>query len=79
MRPIGGERRTNGAVVDSKNRLTIKALFTASGQFLEALRSKARRIEKIIIAEGTRERRLDEIFDLARDAGVGSTSLLAKT
>ncbi|HTH37991.1 MAG TPA: 23S rRNA (guanosine(2251)-2'-O)-methyltransferase RlmB [Pyrinomonadaceae bacterium] len=47
-----------------------KGLIYGIGPVLEALRSKARRIEKIIIAEGTRERRLDEIFDLARDAGV---------
>ena len=47
-----------------------KGLIYGIGPVLEALRSKARRIEKIIIAEGTRERRLDEIFGLAREAGI---------
>ena len=37
---------------------------------LEALRANARRIEKIVVAEGVREKRLQEIFDLARAAGV---------
>jgi 23S rRNA (guanosine2251-2'-O)-methyltransferase len=37
---------------------------------LEALRSKARRIQKIAIADGVREHRLAEIFDLARANGV---------
>lgn len=37
---------------------------------LEALRASARRIERIYLAEGSRERRLDEIFELARDKGV---------
>ena len=34
---------------------------------LEALRSNARRVEKIVIAEGARVHRLSEIFDLARE------------
>jgi len=37
---------------------------------LEALRANARRIEKIFIAEGAREKRLQEIFDLARTSGI---------
>ncbi|MGD9564301.1 MAG: 23S rRNA (guanosine(2251)-2'-O)-methyltransferase RlmB [Pyrinomonadaceae bacterium] len=36
----------------------------------EALRANARRIDKIFLADGARERRLDEIIDLARAAGV---------
>jgi 23S rRNA (guanosine2251-2'-O)-methyltransferase len=36
----------------------------------EALKANTRRIDKILIAEGARERRLDEIFDLARSSGV---------
>ncbi len=36
----------------------------------EALRANARRIDKIIVAEGSRERRFDEIFDLARRQNV---------
>jgi len=34
---------------------------------LEALRSGARRIEKIIVADGARQHRLNEIFELARE------------
>ena len=37
---------------------------------IEALRGNARRINKVYVAEGSRERRLDEIYDLARAAGV---------
>jgi len=37
---------------------------------LEMLRANARRIEKIVIAEGVREKRLQDIFDLARTNGV---------
>jgi 23S rRNA (guanosine2251-2'-O)-methyltransferase len=37
---------------------------------LEALRAGTRRIEKILVAEGAHERRLNEIFGLAREKGV---------
>ena len=37
---------------------------------LEALRANARKVEKIYFAEGAREKRLDEIFQLARENGV---------
>lgn len=37
---------------------------------LEALRSGARRVEKILVAEGGGEKRLAEVLELARDAGV---------
>jgi 23S rRNA (guanosine2251-2'-O)-methyltransferase len=37
---------------------------------LEALRARARRIEKILIAEGAKTDRLRDIFDAARRAGV---------
>lgn len=37
---------------------------------LEALRSDSRRIERILIAEGAREHRLSEIFELARERGL---------
>lgn len=36
----------------------------------EALRSGARRIEKVLVAEGGGEKRLSEIVDLAREAGI---------
>lgn len=37
---------------------------------LEALRADARRIEKIFVADGAREKRLTEIYELARENGV---------
>ena len=37
---------------------------------LEALRANARRVDKIFVAEGANEHRLNEIFDLARSNGV---------
>jgi len=37
---------------------------------LEALRASSRRIDKIMIAEGAREHRLDEIVGLAREKGI---------
>ena len=55
---------------DGAERPRENGLIYGIGPVLEALRSKARRIDKIMIAEGTREKRLDEIFALARDAGI---------
>ena len=57
-------------VPERREPVSDRSLIYGIGPVLEALRSKARRIEKIVIAEGTRERRLDEIFDLAREAGI---------
>ncbi len=37
---------------------------------LEALRAGSRRIGRVMIADGAREHRLEEIFDLARQAGI---------
>lgn len=37
---------------------------------LEALRARNRRIEKILIADGANEKRIQEIYDLARENGV---------
>ncbi|MGI9036424.1 MAG: 23S rRNA (guanosine(2251)-2'-O)-methyltransferase RlmB [Pyrinomonadaceae bacterium] len=37
---------------------------------LESLRAGGRRIEKILIADGARERRLNEVLDLAREKGI---------
>lgn len=37
---------------------------------LESLRAGARRIDKILVAEGTHEKRLSELFDLAREKRV---------
>lgn len=36
----------------------------------EALRANSRRVDKILLAEGVREHRFDEIYDLARAGGV---------
>jgi 23S rRNA (guanosine2251-2'-O)-methyltransferase len=37
---------------------------------LEVLRAKSRRVDRILIAEGVREKRLEEILDLAREHGI---------
>jgi 23S rRNA (guanosine2251-2'-O)-methyltransferase len=37
---------------------------------IEALRANSRRIDRIYVAEGAREKRLEEIYDLARAGGV---------
>ncbi len=37
---------------------------------IEALRANSRRVDKILIADGSREKRLDEVFDLARAGGI---------
>ena len=37
---------------------------------LEALRANARRVDKVFVAEGAKEHRLNEIFELARSGGV---------
>lgn len=37
---------------------------------IEALRANSRRVDKILVADGAREKRLDEVFDLARAGGI---------
>ena len=37
---------------------------------IEALRADARRVDKILVAEGAREKRLQEVFDIARERGI---------
>ncbi len=37
---------------------------------IEALRANSRRVDKILVADGSREKRLDEVFDLARAGGI---------
>ena len=37
---------------------------------IEALRANSRRIDRISVAEGSREKRLDEMYDLARSSGI---------
>ena len=46
---------------------------------LEALRANARRIDRIAIAEGAREKRLHEIIDLARAGGIRTDRVLRET
>ena len=54
----------------SYDRQTDKAAMFGVLPVLEALRAKSRRIDKIIIAEGSREKRLHEILDIARAGGI---------
>lgn len=42
---------------------------------LEALRARARRIDKVLIAQGVREHRLNDIVELARENGIAVTKI----
>lgn len=42
---------------------------------LEALRARARRIDKVLIAQGVREHRLNDIIELARENGIAVTKI----
>src|SRR5512139_2134943 len=42
---------------------------------LEALRARARRIDKVMIAHGVREHRLNDIVELARENGIAVTKI----
>jgi 23S rRNA (guanosine2251-2'-O)-methyltransferase len=64
LRPKGVEEK------DSRLKTQDSRLIFGVLPVLEALRANARRIDKVIIAEGAKEHRLNEIFDLARDHGV---------
>jgi 23S rRNA (guanosine2251-2'-O)-methyltransferase len=46
---------------------------------LEALRANARKIDRIAIAEGARERRLQEVIELARSNGIRTDRVLRET
>ncbi|NOT47916.1 MAG: 23S rRNA (guanosine(2251)-2'-O)-methyltransferase RlmB [Acidobacteria bacterium] len=59
------EREAPPARSDHRNGLIYGVL-----PVIEALRANARRVDKIMIAEGAREQRLNEIFDLARQNNV---------
>jgi 23S rRNA (guanosine2251-2'-O)-methyltransferase len=61
-----GANRDSGHHERPSNHATIFGVLPV----LEALRANARRIQKIVVAEGVREKRLQEIFDTARAAGV---------
>ena len=56
------QEETNRALVDNA---TFGVL-----PVLEILRAGSRRIDRIIVAEGVREQRLNEVFDLARTHGI---------
>ena len=60
-------RRVKSSVPDSALRTPHSAIVFGVLPVLEALRANSRRIDKIVIAEGAREKRLQEIFDLARE------------
>lgn len=63
-----GEHRRNRPRVVPEQR-PANLIFGVS-PVLEALKANARRIEKVIIAEGTREHRLSDIITAARDHGI---------
>lgn len=64
-----GERQTTRPEQTAKDNSRAASLFGVA-PVLEALRANSRRIEKILIADGAREKRLTEIFDLARRSGI---------
>jgi 23S rRNA (guanosine2251-2'-O)-methyltransferase len=67
-RRLADERRKPS--VKTPDRSTSQATMFGVLPVLEALRASARRIDKIVVAEGAREKRLEEVFDLARANGV---------
>jgi 23S rRNA (guanosine2251-2'-O)-methyltransferase len=64
-RPKTEDRQTNSAIRDSQSAILFGVL-----PVLEALRSENRRIEKILVADGAKEKRLFEILDLAQTKGI---------
>ncbi len=66
-RPPADARRPPAKIPD---RPTGQATMFGVLPVLEALRASARRIDKIVVAEGAREKRLEEIFELARANGI---------
>ena len=67
-RPRTDDRRS--PVSKAHERTTGQAAVFGVLPVLEALRANSRRIEKIVVAEGARETRLQEIFEIARANGV---------
>src|SRR5438128_4512818 len=57
---------TENRVVKPKN----ESIIFGVSPVLEALRAESRRIDKILIADGAKEGRLNEIIDLARQKGI---------
>jgi 23S rRNA (guanosine2251-2'-O)-methyltransferase len=65
QRPKAEDRQTKSVIRNPQSAIVFGVL-----PVLEALRANSRRIEKIYVAEGARERRLSEIFEVARLKGI---------
>jgi 23S rRNA (guanosine2251-2'-O)-methyltransferase len=64
-RPPTADQKTNSPLTINHSQLLFGVL-----PVLESLRAGTRRIDKILVAEGTHEKRLSELFDLAREKRV---------
>ncbi len=64
-RPKTEDRQTNSAIRNPQTAILFGVL-----PVLEALRAENRRIEKIFVADGAKERRLFDVLDLAQKKGV---------
>ncbi len=64
-KPKSEDRQTNSAIRNPQSAILFGVL-----PVLEALRAENRRIEKIFVADGAKEKRLFEILDLAQRKGV---------
>lgn len=65
QRPKTEDRKIKSEIPNPKSQIIFGVL-----PVLETLRANSRRIEKILIAEGAREKRISEIWDLAKQDGV---------
>lgn len=65
-RPDGGPGRHDAA---PRNASIVNATFGVL-PVLEVLRASSRRVDRIVVADGVREKRLQEVFDLAREHGI---------
>jgi 23S rRNA (guanosine2251-2'-O)-methyltransferase len=70
QRPNTREQRSPRNEFGSPSTVRSSPLIFGLLPVLESLRSGSRRIEKIMIADGARERRLNEVLDLARQTNV---------
>jgi 23S rRNA (guanosine2251-2'-O)-methyltransferase len=69
-RPNSDTRRNAGILARNEGKTRSSNIIFGVLPVLEALRANARRIDKVLIAEGAREHRLREIIDLARENNV---------
>ncbi|MCU1290217.1 MAG: rRNA methylase, putative, group 3 [Acidobacteria bacterium] len=65
-----GERNDRGGNDNSRRANSSAQMVYGVLPVLESMRANSRRIEKIYVAEGAREKRLSEIFDLARQNNI---------